>query len=230
MSNTRYGAVPAGHSGVGAVFVNADGLLGKVIMEAVIAAAAVASPPAPLFYGGAALYDLMAYSSDTVSKDVLLYRGTVLTTVGTATGAATTTSSTAVRASGSFITDGWRVGRQVMIFAPPTEAAQAVEGILCTVSAVAALTLSFSGTPLSALTLTAGTRIVALDGMYAATVPAGAGNSGAVAEAWILSSTNASAQRVKDEKFGANQMLIGSMKTAVTAATVVTVCGSAAKY
>ena len=229
MSNPRYGAVPAGHIGIGNVFVNADALLGKVIMEPQPQAAAV-SLTSPLFYGGASVYDLIGYSSDSVAKDILFYRGDVLTTVGTATGATTTTASTVVRTSGDNAADGWRVGMQVMLFAPSNVAAQATEGILCVVSAVSALTLTFSGTPLSALTLTTGTRIVAVKGLWSGSIAAGAGNSSSTAEAWLLSTTNVTATRVKDEKFSAAQMLIGAAKVAVTASTVIAISGSAARY
>ncbi len=228
MSNSQYGSIPAGHIGIGAQFVTADGTIGKVVMDAV--AALAASSISPLMYGGASVYDLMAHSSDTSARDVQFYRGNVLTTAGVATGAMSTTTSTIVRASGSFVTDGWRVGKQAMIFAAMNDAPQAVEGILCVVTGVSALTLTVSGTPLSALSLTAGCRVASVEPMYAATVPAGSGNSGAVVEAWVLSSTNVNATRVKDEKFSAVQMLIASMKTAVTASTVVTMSGSAAKY
>lgn len=228
MSNPRYGAVPAGHIGIGVQLVNADSTLGKVVMDPNPAAAPGAT--SPMLYGGASVYDLFAHSSDSAAKDVQFYRGEVLTTVGAATGTATTTSSTVARTTGSFVTDGWRVGMQAMIFAALTDAPQAVEGILCTVSSVAAATLSFSGTPLSALTLTTGARVVALDPMWAVSVPAGSGNSGAVVETWVLSTTNASAARVKDEKFGPTQMLVASAKTAVTASTAITLSGSAARY
>lgn len=228
MSNSRFGAVPAGHIGISAQFVNADGTIGKIVMEPQPAAAP--SSTTPLFYGGASLYDLIGNSTDSANKDVQLYRGDVLTTVGGGTGTVSTTSSTVTRASGSFITDGWRVGRQFMLFAAANDAPQAVEGILCTITAVTATTLTVSGTPLSALTVNTNARIVALAPLYAATIAAGAGNAGATAEAWILSSSNSAAARVKDEKFSATQVLVAAMKTAVTASTVVSLSGDAARY
>lgn len=69
-----------------------------------------------------------------------------------------------------------------------------------------------------------------MEGFWTGSVPAGSGNSSAITEAWLLSTTNVSATRVKDEKFSATQMLIGAAKVAVTASTVIAISGSAARY
>lgn len=228
MSNPRFGAVPAGHIGAGAIFVNTDGTACKILLEPQGAAAATAT--SPQFYGGASVYDLIAHSTDSASKDLQLYRGDVLTTVGGATGTLTTTATTIVRASGSFIAEGWRVGRQAGIFAATTDAPQAVEGVAVTVTGVTAATLTVTGTALSALTVAANSRIVSLQPLYSATAPAGSGNSAAVGEAWILSSASAGAARTKDEKLGATQVLVVAPKTAVTASTALAVTATAARY
>lgn len=232
MTTTVYGALPGAHLSILTSFIAADTTLGKVLLDPQAAALPVdTAPPSPLFYGGASVYELTAFSSDSVAKDVQFYVGEVLTTVGTATGAGATTTSTITRATGSFITDGWRVGKQVMIIAAANAAPQAVEGILATITGVTATTLTVNGTPFSALSLDSGARIVSVSPLFATSVPAGAGNSSAASEKWILSNTNGSAERVVDRKLGANQMLLAAMDAAVSALpAIVTIAGQAARY
>jgi len=232
MSNSVYGALPAGHRSILASFIAADTTIAKVLLEPQAAALPVdTDPPSPLYYGGASVYELTAFSSDATAKDVQFYVGEVLTTVGTATGAGATTASTITRATGSFIADGWRVGKQVMILAAANAAPQAVEGILATITAVTATTLTVNGTPFSALSLDSGARIVSVSPLFATSVPAGAGNPSAASEKWILSNTNGSAERVVDRKLGANQMLLAAMDAAVSALpAIVTIAGQAARY
>lgn len=233
MSNTVYGAVPAGHKSCYASFIAADTTIGKVLVEPQPAALPVdTDPPSPLYYGGASLYELSGFSSDSAAKDVQLHVGDVLTTVGTATGTGTTTTGTIVRATGSFIADGWRVGRLAMIFAAANAAPQAgVEGILLQVTGVTATTLTLNGTPLSALTLDAGARIVAVSPWFATSIPAGSGNSSTAAEKWILSSSNSAAERVLDRKLGPTQMVIAAMDAAVSALPAnVSLAGAFARF
>jgi hypothetical protein len=80
-----------------------------------------------------------------------------------------------------------------------------------TVSPLTATTLTLNGTPLSALTLDAGARIVAVSPWFATSIPAGSGNSSTAAEKWILSSSNSAAERVLDRKLGPTQMVIAAM-------------------
>jgi len=167
------------------------------------------------FLGGCTLLDLMATSTDATARDVQLYKGTVLSGAGTAY---TSTTSTITRPSGSFITDGWLVGDQAMVFAPAGTAPNAaVDGILLTVTGVAALTLTFNGTPLAALSLASGTRICKVSPKFRATIAATSGTSASVSAVPLLNHAN-DASTVRGElKLGANNILIAQMPVAVSA-------------
>lgn len=148
-------------------------------------------------------------STDGSIKDVLVYRGTTLTTQSTAnTGAlAVGSTSTITRASGDFRLDGWSVGDAVMIFGPaPTAwvgvgqpdysvtsgaitAALSSVGVLAVVTGVAALTLTANGTPLTVESLP-GCRLVRVAQVHRTTVAANAGNAAATADVLLLGNSN----------------------------------------
>lgn len=230
MSNALGANVPAKFdSAGGASFIAADTTKAKILLDSTTAAAA--SGTSPVFYGGATVIDLTAFSSDSADKDIALSTGTIKTTQGAGTGVISTTSSTIVRASGSFITDGWRAGMQCMTFAPLNDAENAVDGIICTITGVTATTLTVNGTPLSVVaTATSGTRIVQVKRLTVAQIPLGSGNSNSVGSAALLGS-NSGTSIASELKLGANDMLIGSMVSAVSALpAVVTVNVQAAYY
>lgn len=232
MSNSVYGAVPSAFIPCKASFIAADGTAAKVLLEPQAAAIPVdTNPPSPLYYGGASLIDLTAASTDAANKDFLLYTGEVLTTVGAATGAATTTASTIVRASGSFIADGFKPGDLVMLFVPTTAARQATDGILATITAAAALTLTVNGTPLSALTLTTGVRICRMSQLFRDTVPLNSGNSSTIPAKNVLGSANNSSSITGERKVGQNELIAVAMQAAVAALPAfVSFSGQAARY
>lgn len=225
MSSPRFAVTPAGFfTPKPTSFIAANGTAAKVVAEPLAAAAGVAATPTPDFYGGGTVIDLTATSTDSVSKDVILYVGTILTTHdSTATGDITTaTQNTLNRVNGSWITDGFQVGDLVMVFAP-SGAAQVVtgiDGLPLIVTGVTATALTFNGTPLAAgtNTLTAGSRIVAVADKSRVTVPANAGNSSAIPNARLLANPTFDASVVTTElKLGARNMLIAAMQSAVSA-------------
>lgn len=148
-------------------------------------------------------------STDAASKDVLVYRGTTLTTQVTAnTGAlAVGTTSTITRVSGDFRLDGWSVGDAVMIFGPaPTvwggvgqpdysvtagaiTAALSSVGVLAVITTVAALTLTVNGTPLTVESLP-GCRLIRVSQVHRTTVAANSGNAAATTDVLLLGNAN----------------------------------------
>ena len=231
MSNFSNANTPAFFEGIGPIsFIASNSTLAKVLVEPQVGAAAVGVLPA--FYGGCTVIDLTASSTD-VSKDIILYQGDVFTTQDvTNTGAMTTTTSTIPRTSGSFITDGWKVGDLVMTFAPPSLAPNAaMDGVLGTITTVAALTLTVNGTPFAALTLAAGTRIVRVAPYVRVNVPANSGTNGTAANVLLLGNSLDSSATPLERKLGPTDMLIGAMQAAVGALPAyVSVVGQLARY
>lgn len=149
-------------------------------------------------------------STDTVARDVLLYRGNVLTsqtqTVNAPGTLAVATSSTVTRTTGSFAADGWTVGDALMVFgaapaawgltgAPDysvnagTYTLLASVGILALVTGVSALTLTVNGTPLTPESLV-GCRLVRVAQVARNTVAIGAGNAAATPASLLLGTAN----------------------------------------
>lgn len=215
-----------------ATFIAATGTAAKIVVDQTAPAVAGAVPTyggsaanpllgssnTPQLYGGCTVIDLVASSTDA-AKDVQLYVGTVATTQSAgATGNLTTTTSTIVRASGSFITDGWAPGDLVMTFSPFGAAANAaVDGILGVVTGVAALTLTVNGTPFAALTLAAGTRVVRVRPHFKQTVAATAGTANNVPSQGLLGQINDGSAVRTELKLGANNVLIAALAAAASA-------------
>jgi hypothetical protein len=237
MSNPVYGLVPSIFDTDDATIVPGTGTNAVLLLEPQLAAPAVPSAPpvlpAPLFYGGASLIDGTLASTDSVARDVSLWKGKILTTQSiAATGAlATATTSSITRAGGSFLIDKWKVGDQIMLFAPrDTLPNAAVDGILATISAVAALTLTVAGTPFAVLALAAGTRICRVARLLCTAVPIGAGSSGTVPNVKLVNNANDLSISVGDRKLGATDLLAISSAVAVTASTSITANIQYAKY
>lgn len=230
MSNALYGIVPAAFINAIATLIAADGTAAKVLLEP--QAAAVATATSPLFYGGATAIDITAASTDAAAKDVILWHGQVVTTVGGSTGVASTTTGTITRATGSFITDGWKPGELVMVFNAPDQARQAgVDGVLGVVSAVTATTLTVNGTPFTAATITTGARICRMSYDLRAPVAANAGTNGTSATVNLLNNGNDGSVVRYERKLGANELLAVSVATAVSALPAyITVGAQVAKY
>lgn len=159
--------------------------------------------------GGQRVIGGVVSSTDAASKDMIVYRGTTLTTQVTAnTGAlAVATTSTITRVTGDFRLDGWTIGDTVMVFGPaPTTwggvgypdysftspsitAVLASAGVVGVITAVAALTLTVNGTPLTAESLV-GCRLIRMTQVHRTTVAANSGNAAATADVLLLGNSN----------------------------------------
>lgn len=202
-------------------FIAATGTTAKVIVEPQLEAGA--SGVQPPRYGGCTLLDLTVTSTDAAPKDVLLYMGKILTTQGvTPTGAITLTAQNKLsRLNNSWITDGWQVGDQVMVFTAfgTAQVVAAIDGIPGTVTAVTALDLTVNGTPwaVGSNVLTTGTRIVNTSQLFRATIAANSGNTAAIPNVSLLGNSMDSAVTRKELKLGSDGMLIAAMQAAVAA-------------
>lgn len=230
MSNPLYGIVPSSFDTDSGSIITATGTAAVMIIEPQVAAVATATTP--LYSGGATVIDGTISTTESVARDLQVWKGKIVTTQNTGnTGAMTTTTSTVVRVNGSFITDGWRVGDIVMMFAPNTIAANAaVDGIVGTITVVTALTLTVSATPFAALTLAAGTRVAKMRRVFVTSVPIGAGSTAASANVKLVNNTNDTSISLGDRKLGVNDFLAVASLTALTASTVTTVEAIYARY
>lgn len=197
-------------------FTVTSGTVAKVLVET--QAAAAAASPLPAYYGGCTVIDLVAASTDSANKDIDIFLGEVLTTQdNTNTGVLATTATvngTVTRVNGSFITDKWKVGDNIMIFTPDgtAQVATTVDGLLSTITAVAATTLTINGTTWSAQTpLTSGTRLVRVSRLFRAQIPLNSGNTNAITNYSLLGSSMDSSVMRFEKKLGSNNMLIGAM-------------------
>lgn len=203
-------------------FTVTNSTVAKVVIEPQVKAPGVAATPTPDFYGGGTLLDLVAASTDAAPKDIIMWLGTILSTVGAASGAVTLTAQNKLsRVAGSWITDKWLVGDLVMTFAPvgSAQVAAGIDGIVGVVTAVVALDLTVNGTPwvAGAQVLTTGTRVVNVSQLFRATIAANAGNTAAIPNASLLANPMDSAVIKSELKLGEGSMLIASMQAAVAA-------------
>ncbi|MFA7239358.1 MAG: hypothetical protein WC091_04540 [Sulfuricellaceae bacterium] len=206
-------------------FIAASGTVAKVVVDVTPGAVAMGTQPA--LYGGCTVIDLTASSTD-VLKNINLYIGSVTTTIdaSTNTGATTstaTTNATLVRTLGSWIADGYRVGDLVMLFAPTASGSaflpQSVEGVLATVTGVAALTITFNGVPAgwTAITVSAGTRVCRVVPHMQAPIAANSGSNGSVPSVGLLGNGMDGSSVKTELKLGQNNLLIAAMAAAVGA-------------
>ena len=217
MSNVLGVVVPSKYDSESMVsFIAANGTAAKILIDKKPAVAGTTS--APQFYGGGSVFDVLASSSDSADKDVKLYAGVIKTTQDAInTGTLTTTVSSLARSSGSWLADGFSVGDQIMIFAPyGTAPNAAIDGILCTVIAVSATTLTFNGTPLAALALAALSRVVKVSLLNTVKVPLNSGSTNALPSISLLT-TNTGTIVTNERKFGANDLIIAAPTAAVSA-------------
>jgi len=235
MSAPVYAITPALFDSAQASFVNATGTAGKIVVQPQPAASPGSTSPA--FYGGCTVIDLIAASTDSADKDFLIYNGKILTTQDTTNTGNLTVSgqNTLSRAAGSFISDGWTVGDDVMIFTAQgtAQVTTGIDGVLCTITAVTAGALTFSGTPLASGTnvLTAASRVFRVTQLMKRKVPLNSGNTNAIANISILFDATTDGTRVTTErKLGANDALIAAAASAVTAATKIQLTAQIARY
>lgn len=220
MSNVDHAIVPSGFVRPPCIasFIAADGTVAKPLFFPYGEAAAAGNQP--LFSGGGTVLDIQATSSDSSARDFRVWQCSKLTTQDTtATGALSTTASTLVRVNGSWITDGFRVGMQVMTFAPFGLAPNTgVDGIPGIITAVTATTITVHGTPFGVSAgLAAGTLVAAVNSEYVVTVPANAGNNAATGNAPILANTNDRSLLTYEEKLSATSFMAVQPLVAVSA-------------
>lgn len=234
MSNTTYAAVPAYFRHAPAVtLIAANGTAAKVLVDPMASAvASIIAPPTPLYYGGGTVLDMTATSTDGSDKILSVWHGYVATTVGSVTGAVTTTTSTIPRASGSWVTDGWLVGDLVMTFAPTGVAPNAsVDGVLGIVTAVSTSTLTLSGTPLAALALATGTRICRMSHLFKATVAANSGTNGTLSAVSLVNSAMDGSALRYERKLGESDLIAISAASAIsTLPAYINVAAQVARY
>lgn len=196
--------------------VASDGTAAKVLIEPQAPAAAGAT--SPLLFGGCAVIDITAASTDAAAKDLNVWHGKVLTTVGGATGAVVTTTSSIPRTIGSFIADGFKPGDLAMVFNDPTQSRQpGLDGVLGIVTAVSALALTLHGTPLAAVAVTAGARICRMSYDARVLVPASAGTNGASRTVAMIASQYDGSILSTHRNLAANELLAVSAVAAVSA-------------
>lgn len=216
MTTPAFTATPAAPDGFSQTFLASDGTAAKVLISPLPPAAANAATQQPMFQGGGVLLDVTATSTDTTDKAVTLWEGDVLTPGGAGTtGAVTTTTNTIVRTFGSFVTDSWKPGAIVMMFADDDEAANANNGIQGIVTAVSTLNLTVNGTPFSALTMPTDVRICRMSRLHDTAVPASAGSSGPSVS--LVNSALDGSTLLQERKLGLKTLLAASMAAAVSA-------------
>lgn len=215
MTNPVHACVPASFENASTTLIAANATAAKVVIDQYIAAAAVI--PAPQYSGGCSVIDMTAVSTDSVAKDLLIYHGIIMSTVGGATGAVTTTANTIVRASGSFIADGWLQGSLVMTFVPKGVASNTYDGILGIVSAVTALTLTVHGAPFGNGAIANGSRLCNMSLDLRAQIPAASGSNGTTSSLSLLNHGNDGSLLRAERKLGANEIIAVAVNTAVSA-------------
>jgi hypothetical protein len=158
--------------------------------------------------GGQRIIGGVISSTDGTNRDVLIYRGSTLTTQLTAnTGVLQVAStSTITRAAGDFHADGWSIGDALMVFGPPPTTfgglgapdyslsagvytALLSVGVLAILTGVTATTLTVNGTPLS-VELLPGCRLVRVAQALRQTVAANSGNAAATTDVVLIGGSN----------------------------------------
>lgn len=158
--------------------------------------------------GGQRIIGGVVTSTDGTARDVVLLRGSTLTTQSTATTGtlAVATTSSISRTAGDFRADGWTVGDTIMVFGPApttfgalgtpdysnnagTLTALSSVGVLGVITAVAALTITVNGTPLTAESLP-GCRLIRVAQSTRQTIAASAGAAAATPAQILIGNTN----------------------------------------
>ena len=206
--------------GLPVTFIASDGTAAKLVAD--ITTPQAGTLTLARLVGGSTIIDFTATSTDAVAKDIIVWSGTVYTTVGGSTGTAATTTSTITRSTGSFITDGWMPGDLVMMFAPTAigtafARTAGIDGVLGIVTAVAATSLTVNGTPFAAGTLTTGMRICKMSYGVRVTVPANAGTNGTSISQALLGQPNDGSLLRFEKKLGANDVVAVALQSAVSA-------------
>ena len=186
----------------------------KILVDtSIMAPATNATAYQPSYYGGCSVLDITA-STTGATMPTYVYLGTVGTvqdTTNTGVMATTnTTNSTVTRSTGSFITDGFRIGDNIMLFVPLTGTPDlAVDGLLSTVTNVSANTLTLNGVTVGSNTsLATGTRVVRVKTHFVANVQANSGANVTTVSTGMLNNPNDGGILRSEIKLGPNNMLM----------------------
>ncbi len=232
---------PGGYDNPKAAFVAATGVLGRVLVPeypatalaaltaATAAVAEIARPDEStieqrVLTGGCRVIDVTAVSTDSTARDLRLYSGTVTAAVvptflplgvSSMTTLVITTQNTFTRTGmGSFITDGWQVGQQAMLWG---SAVAANNGAISTVTAVTATVLTFSGTVwTNEAAVQTGAEIYRVAPKFVVSIAINSGNTSAIANTKILNAGNDSVNDSSGLFLGANEALIGALLVATS--------------
>jgi len=221
MSSPRYTATPSRFDSPKPLgFTAANTTVAKILFEPLASAAAAGNDPQ--FYGGSTALDITVSSTDGTAKDMDVWQGKILTTQGTTeTGTLSiTTQNVLNRTTGSWITAGFQVGDEVMLFTPygTAQAATGIDGIVGIVTAVTALTMTVNGTPwANSAGLTAGTRVLSVSRLFRTAIPASSGAVAGTKNVSLINNSNDSAQTQLELKLGSDTVLIANMVSAVSA-------------
>lgn len=210
-------------------FIAADGGVLKILVDetpAQVLAAISGEAALPgeatvrqrILMGGCRVIDGSIVSTDGTARSIVTFLGRVASRVS-AFGATTTVTGTNTfnRASGSFVTDGWRAGDLVVPFGMTTAANNGALGRVTTVTATA---LTVNGTPYTNETMPTTARLVAACARTRKAVPINAGNDDAVPAVPLMGGSQDPASPALPDtgySLGAEDVLLVSMSAAVSA-------------
>lgn len=163
----------------------------RLVCKGGAAVAYSSSDPTVYREGGSRIHALSATTNDTANNTCLLGKARSRTLVADMGTASIATTSTITRSSGSFVTDGFLVGQRIAILPTAAESGAnlttAANGQICVLTAVAATTLTVSGTPLVVETILAGFAIYQLTQLGVTSVPLNSGFASGVPAVSLLS-------------------------------------------
>lgn len=161
--------------------------------------------------GGTRISDGKLCSTDAVAKSMLLYVGEQLTLYADMGVAATTatTNATVTRTVGSFITDGWKAGDQLML---DGAVSAANNGNPVSITAVTATTLTLNGVTAVSVAETqgAGFRLIRLGQATRIPIPANSGNTDAILPVKLIGHAN-DVYNDPGIQLGATNLLVAAM-------------------
>lgn len=217
MALPQYATVPGSFGDtLQASFIAASATYAKVLSDV------VAANTAAKLAGGARVYDITFSSTDATANAAYLWEGVQLSlyaNMGTVSTTATS-NATITRSSGSFITDGWLVGDQLMVLGSAGGTNNGNPGII---TAVSAGTLTLNGVPSGwgANTEGSGFRVIRVTKRAPIQIAANAGNATAttttVDNVQGISSTNDKTRDTLGIELGSNSLLLVSLYQATSA-------------
>lgn len=210
-------------------FVAADGTQAKILVDETaaqvlaaisgeIALPGEATVRQRILMGGCRVIDGSVVSSDGTARSLLIWLGRVLSRVSDFGATTTVTGTNAFnRASGSFVTDGWRAGDVVMPFGMTTAANNGVAGVVTTVTATV---LTVTGTPYTNETMPTTARLLRVSQRTRRAIPISSGNTDTAPAVALMGGTqDPAAAALPDTGYslGDTDVMIVSMVAAVSA-------------